>query len=61
MSFDWRCLSMSYNILIADDELDIVKMLAGFFSSKGYNTMTATNGIDTIKQAEKNLILFYSI
>lgn len=44
---------MSYNILIADDELDIVKMLAGFFSSKGYNVMTATNGIDTIKQAER--------
>jgi DNA-binding response OmpR family regulator len=44
---------MSYNILIADDELDIVKMLADFFSGKGYNVLTATNGIDTIKQAER--------
>lgn len=44
---------MSYNILIADDELDIVKMLAGFFSGKGYNLLTAANGIDTIKQAER--------
>lgn len=44
---------MSYNILIADDELDIVKMLAGFFSGKGYNVLTAANGIDTIKQAER--------
>lgn len=44
---------MSYNILIADDEFDIVKMLAGFFSGKGYNVMTATNGTDTIKQAER--------
>lgn len=44
---------MSYNILIADDELDIVKMLAGYFSGKGYNVLTAANGIDTIKQAER--------
>lgn len=44
---------MSYNILIADDELDIVKMLAGFFSGKGYNVLTAANGINTIKQAER--------
>lgn len=44
---------MPYNILVADDEVDIVKMLAGFFSGKGYNVMTATNGIDTIKQAER--------
>jgi DNA-binding response OmpR family regulator len=44
---------MSYNILIADDELDIVKMLADFFSGKGYNVLTATNGNDTIKQAER--------
>jgi DNA-binding response OmpR family regulator len=44
---------MSYNILIADDELDIVKMLADFFSDKGYNVLTAANGIDTIKQAER--------
>ena len=44
---------MSYNILIADDELDIVKMLAVFFSGKGYNVLTAANGIDTIKQAER--------
>jgi len=39
--------------LIADDELDIVKMLAAFFSGKGYNVLTAANGIDTIKQAER--------
>jgi DNA-binding response OmpR family regulator len=44
---------MSYNILIADDELDIVKMLADFFSGKGYNVLTAANGIDTIKLAER--------
>ena len=28
-------------------------MLAGFFSGKGYNVLTAANGIDTIKQAER--------
>lgn len=44
---------MIYNILIADDELDIVKMLAGFFLGKGYHVFTATNGIDAIKQAER--------
>jgi len=44
---------MAYCILIADDELDIVKMLAAFFSGKGYSVLTASNGIDTIKQAER--------
>lgn len=45
---------MAYSILIADDEMDIVKMLAGFFAGKGYHVLTAANGMDTIKQAERN-------
>ncbi len=44
---------MAHTILIADDELDITKMLENFFVSKGYNVITATNGIETIKQAER--------
>ncbi len=44
---------MKYTILIADDELDIVKMLEGYFLSKGYIVLTATNGADAIKQAEQ--------
>ena len=44
---------MAHTILIADDEVDITKMLENFFVSKGYNVITATNGIETIKQAER--------
>ena len=44
---------MAYTILVADDELDIIKMLEGFFVGKGYHVLTAANGIDTIRQAER--------
>jgi len=44
---------VAYSILIADDEIDIVKMLAAFFSGKGYDVLTAANGTETIKQAER--------
>ncbi|WP_300606714.1 hypothetical protein [uncultured Oscillibacter sp.] len=32
---------MDYKILIEDDELDIVSMLASFFAGKGYQSLTA--------------------
>lgn len=44
---------MNKKILIADDEADIVSMLKSFFESKGYCVLTATNGTDTLKQAER--------
>ncbi len=44
---------MKYTILIADDEPDIVKMLESYFLSKGYVVLTAANGADAIKQAER--------
>lgn len=43
---------MEIKILIADDETDIVIMLSRFFESKGYRVLTATNGIETLKQVE---------
>lgn len=43
---------MKIKILIADDETDIVIMLSSFFESKGYRVLTATNGIETLKQVE---------
>ena len=43
---------MKIKILIADDETDIVVMLSSFFESKGYRVLTATNGIETLKQVE---------
>lgn len=42
-----------HTILIADDEIDIIKMLDGFFTQKGYYVLSATNGEETIKQAER--------
>lgn len=45
---------MSNKILIADDETDIVSMLHNFFQSKGYVVLTASSGIETLKQVEQN-------
>lgn len=43
---------MKIKILIADDETDIVIMLSRFFESKDYCVLTATNGLETLKQVE---------
>ena len=45
---------MEVKILIADDETDIVVMLSQFFQGKGYRILTATNGVETLKQVENN-------
>ena len=45
---------MEGKILIADDETDIVVMLSQFFQGKGYRILTATNGVETLKQGENN-------
>lgn len=45
---------MVYKMLVADDEPDIVNMLARFFTGKGYAVLTASNGLEALKQAEKN-------
>ncbi len=45
---------MEGKILIADDETDIVVMLSQFFQGKGYRILTATNGVEILKQVENN-------
>lgn len=44
---------MNTKILIVDDESDIVSMLRSFFESKGYFVLSATNGGEALKQAER--------
>lgn len=44
---------MDNKILIADDEPDIVIMLAGFFKSRGYQVLTALNGREALRQVER--------
>lgn len=44
---------MKTKILIADDEADIVSMLRSFFESKGCLVLSAANGEETLKQAER--------
>lgn len=44
---------MGDKILIVDDETDIVIMLKGFFESRNYDVLTAIDGIEAIKQAER--------
>lgn len=45
---------MPNKILIADDEADIVGLLHDYFEINGYNILTARNGAEALKQAEKN-------
>lgn len=50
---------MRDRILIVDDEKDIISMLKDYFEWNGYDVITAANGLEAIRQAEKqpNLIL----
>lgn len=41
-------------LLIADDESDIVNLLRDYFEINGYDVLTASNGSEALKQAEKN-------
>ena len=45
---------MKNKILLVDDEPDIVTMLSRFFKSRGYQVLTAINGVDSLKQIEHN-------
>lgn len=45
---------MNAKILIVDDEADIVSMLGSFFESRGYLVLSAANGTEALKQAERN-------
>lgn len=42
---------MKPRILIADDEADILEMVAGFFRSRGYEVLTARDGGEALRQA----------
>lgn len=44
---------MAAKILIADDEADIVTMLASFFSAQGYDVWRAFNGAQALRLAER--------
>lgn len=44
---------MNTKILIVDDEADIVSMLRSFFESRGYFVFSAVNGVEAMKQAER--------
>lgn len=43
---------MSYIILIADDDTELVKMLRTFFELKNYRVITASDGVETLKMVE---------
>lgn len=43
---------MSYKILIADDDIELVKMLRTFFELKNYMVITASDGAETLKMIE---------
>lgn len=47
-------LTLAYKILIVDDEIDIITMLKDYFEINDYIVITAANGSDALKQAEKN-------
>ncbi len=37
---------MSYEIMIVDDDIELLKMLKSFFEIKQYSVITAENGLD---------------
>lgn len=47
-------LTLAYKILIVDDEIDIVTMLKDYFEINDYIVITAANGSEALKQAEKS-------
>ena len=44
---------MSYKILIADDDTELVKMLRTFFELRNYMIITASDGAETLKMIDK--------
>lgn len=44
---------MAQTILAVDDEKDIAEMLKYYFTKQGYRVITAQNGKDALKFAEK--------
>ena len=40
---------MKYKILVVDDDKELVKMLCSYFDMKQYETITATDGIEALK------------
>lgn len=45
--------SLNNRILIVDDEEDVVNLLKDYFEMNNYSILTAKNGIEAMKQAEK--------
>lgn len=46
---------MNYKILIADDDIELVKMLRTFFELRSYMVITAADGAETLKMVESFL------
>ena len=44
---------MSYKILVVDDELSLVELVAQFLESEGHNIKTANNGQEAFEIAKK--------
>ncbi len=44
---------MAYNILIADDDAELVKMLRTFFELRNYTVIAAADGAETLKKIER--------
>lgn len=47
---------MKYNILVAEDDKDIVKLLRLYLESDGYHVFSAENGVEALKIIENNQI-----
>lgn len=45
---------MNHNILVVDDEIGILESLSGILQDEGYDTTTASNGNDAIKNMQDN-------
>ena len=45
---------MSYKILIADDDMELLKMLSRYFALKNYTVVLAENGIEALEKINAN-------
>lgn len=47
---------MAYRLLIADDDEELVKMLKSYLEIKGFEIITAGDGLEVLEKLSKNRI-----
>ena len=51
-------MKSSYKLLIIDDSQEILTVLTNFFTKKGFEVVSASNGLDALKHIERKEAFF---